>query len=500
MVGPHVGPANIRQKAVTSCWYYDQKPMATGDKTIRLTLPGELRELEALAEPVGSSLFTTVHHDTPGHALAGAGVSLRQRLENGKSTWGLTLPRGQIVDIQGGPARPPASIRALLVALVRDLPLEPVATFLTRRSTLRVREEGADAADILADSIALMEGRRVATSFSEIEVTPLNGERAAARRVVRRLIDAGARRGERRPDLLETLGLVPDSSPKADGKSAPPLESVGGLLAAQLRAIKSHDPGVRLGSDAEDLHHARVAVRRARAILRAARPLLDEQWADTLRAELGWLGHVLGPVRDLDVLLAHLRDEIETLDADAAFAVEHLVHAVESERAVARAALLEVLDSNRYLALLDALGEAADQPRPSGRSVDLADLARSAFADLRKTAKGLGARPSDEELHRLRIKTKRARYIGELAAGTVGKRAERFVIRAGALQDLVGAHQDAVVASARIRELSGETPGDRVAFAAGRLVEREEARRREARSAVPKAWRKLEKAGRRAWA
>jgi CHAD domain-containing protein len=475
--------------------------MAAVKKTTRLTLPGELHELEALAEPVGSSLFTTVHYDTPGHALAGAGVSLRRRLETGKSTWRLTLPRGQSVELPGGPAQPPAPIRALLVALVRDFPLEPVATFRTRRSTLRVREEGADAADILADSVALMEGRRVATSFSEIEVAPLNGERAAVRRVVKRLIDQGARRGERRPALFRTLGLVPDSTPKADRKSAPPLESLGALLAAQLRAVQSHDPGVRLGTDPEDLHRARVAVRRARAILRGARLLLDEQWADSLRAELGWLGQALGPVRDLDVLLAHLRDEIETLDADEAFAAERLVHTLESEREVARAALLEVLDSNRYLALLDALGEAADRPRPSGRSsVGLADLARLAFADLRETAKELGPRPSDEELHRLRIKTKRARYVGELAARTVGKRAERFVTRARALQDLVGAHQDAVVASARLRELSGETPGDRVAFAAGRLVEREEARRRDARSAVPKAWRKLQKAGRRAWA
>jgi CHAD domain-containing protein len=289
-------------------------------------------------------------------------------------------------------------------------------------------------------------------------------------------------------------------TPKADGKSGPPLEFLGELLAAQLRAMQSHDPGVRLGTDAEDLHRVRVAVRRSRAILGGARPLLDEQWTDSLRAELGWLGHALGPVRDLDVLLADLREEIETLDADEAFAAERLVHTLESEREVARAALLEVLDSNRYLALLDALDEAADQPRPSGRSVGLADLARSAFADLRKTAKGLGPRPSDEELHRLRIKTKRARYVGELAAGTVGKRAGRFVKRARALQDLLGAHQDAVVASARLRELSAGTRGDRVAFAAGRLVEREEARRREARSAVQKAWRKLQKAGRRAWA
>jgi CHAD domain-containing protein len=47
----------------------------------------------------------------------------------------------------------------------------------------------------------------------------------------------------------------------------------------------------------------RVAVRRMRATLKAARPLLDRAWADDLRAELGWLGRALGPVRDADVLV-----------------------------------------------------------------------------------------------------------------------------------------------------------------------------------------------------
>ena len=42
-------------------------------------------------------------------------------------------------------------------------------------------------------------------------------------------------------------------------------------------------------------------------------PLLDPAWADALRAELGWLGRALGPVRDLDVLLLRLRAETATL-------------------------------------------------------------------------------------------------------------------------------------------------------------------------------------------
>ena len=53
-----------------------------------------------------------------------------------------------------------------------------------------------------------------------------------------------------------------------------------------------------------------------------------------------------------------------------------------------------------------------------------------------------------------------------------------------------------MVAEERIRELLAQVRGSgRTAFAAGRLVERQRARREAARSAWRPAWRRLEKAG-----
>ena len=66
--------------------------------------------------------------------------------------------------------------------------------------------------------------------------------------------------------------------------------------------------------------------------------------------------------------------------------------------------------------------------------------------------------------------------------------------RYAALQDVLGEHQDAIVAEGRLRELLATSPGSGAAFAAGRLVERERTRRTAARAALPKAWRKLERA------
>ncbi|CAA9418039.1 MAG: Adenylate cyclase, partial [uncultured Pseudonocardia sp.] len=102
---------------------------------------------------------------------------------------------------------------------------------------------------------------------------------------------------------------------RATPDDAPP-QHVRAALDLRLRALLHHDPGTRAGADIEDLHQMRVSVRRMRAALKAARPLLDAAWADGLRAELGWLGRALGPVRDLDVLLLRLRAEVAALPAD----------------------------------------------------------------------------------------------------------------------------------------------------------------------------------------
>ena len=57
---------------------------------------------------------------------------------------------------------------------------------------------------------------------------------------------------------------------------------------------------------------------------------------------------------------------------------------------------------------------------------------------------------------------------------------------------MLGEHQDAVVAEARLRELAARRPAQ--ALAAGRLIERERARRADARAAWRKAWQRLERA------
>lgn len=280
--------------------------------------------------------------------------------------------------------------------------------------------------------------------------------------------------------------LRPSPAPAATaGPADSPIEALRSLLGRQVREIERHDPGTRLGRDPESLHDMRVAVRRLRALLRAGRKLIAADTSE-LDGRLKELGAVLGEVRDLDVLLARLEDAAGGLGDEDAKQAWSLLAALRTERSCSRARLLAALRSRQYLTLLDDTAHTIEVFEPSATTLTLDDVADRAFLKLRKAVHELPDDPVDADLHRVRKIGKRARYASEL----VGRK--EFVRRAKALQDVLGEHQDAVVAGERLRELAiGASPGQ--AVAAGRLIERERGRRAAARASWRKAWKKLRK-------
>jgi CHAD domain-containing protein len=261
-------------------------------------------------------------------------------------------------------------------------------------------------------------------------------------------------------------------------------------LRGYVRDLVDHGARVRLGADPDELHKHRVATRRLRSLLRSSRDqLADPERAERLRDELRWLGGLLGEVRDRDVLIAYLLEELGTIEEAAAFGA--ILELLDREREAARTQLLASLDSARYRELVDEL----ERP-PALRDGERLEAAAAAEYDrLRQAVKRLGKEPSDDELHQVRIRAKRARYAAEAVSGE-----SRFVRRVKDVQDVLGDHQDAAVAEERIRELVAQVRGTgRTALAAGRLIERQRARRAAARAAWPKAWKRLRRAGDDVW-
>jgi CHAD domain-containing protein len=268
----------------------------------------------------------------------------------------------------------------------------------------------------------------------------------------------------------------------------PAIDDLRDLLDHQRRAIESSEPGVRDGADPESLHRFRVATRRSRALIRASRPLVRDQLAN-LDRELRWLGGVSGPVRDLDVLIGHLGGMLDELGEDRAGA-ESIIAELEKERAAQRAILVEALDTDRFRLLLDRFDEALPALRVMDAGVSLVGIAHREYQRLRAGYDDLGPQPSDDDLHAVRIKAKHARYAAELAALGHGEELATLAHSLRTIQDVIGAHQDAVVAEERVRELA--TDASRIA--AGRIIEQERSRKREAREDLPLAWKRVERA------
>jgi CHAD domain-containing protein len=284
-------------------------------------------------------------------------------------------------------------------------------------------------------------------------------------------------RSTRRSEGLDGAEAPPDRSP---------FEELRSRLRHQLDEIERHDPGTRFGRDPESLHDMRVAVRRLRALLRAGRKLVATDTHE-LNVRLKELGRVLGEVRDLDVLLERLEEEASELPGEDARLGRALLAGMRTERSCARARLLGALRSDEYLALLDDTGRMIETLEPSGSETTLDRLADRAFAKLGKAVDELSDEPADEELHAVRKIGKRARYAAELADR------KDFVKQAKKLQDVLGEHQDAVVSAEQLRRLAVTATSEQ-ALAAGRLVEREEQRRAEARRTWQTAWQRLREA------
>ena len=266
-------------------------------------------------------------------------------------------------------------------------------------------------------------------------------------------------------------------------------------LLAQRRSLVAHDAGTRLGVDAENLHQLRVASRRVRAFLRVARELVDAGWAAELNAALRAFGQASGDARDLDVLLEHLQGEALTLGPPDSEAALQLIRMLERDRDDLQSHLEATLDSREHRALLEQLAlpvEAAAEP--SERT--LADLAGRELRRLVGQVRALGKAPAEEKLHELRIRVKRVRYAAELGGLRGGGRTARVIEAATSLQDILGGHQDAIVAEQRIRGLAERSDDPGVAFAAGRLAERQRQRRDALQQQLPAAWRRLRKLSR----
>ena len=269
----------------------------------------------------------------------------------------------------------------------------------------------------------------------------------------------------------------------AEGTSA--AGAIAAIVAECVRQVERNALGFRAGPlrDPEWIHQMRIAVRRLRSCIALADGIVAPETLESLKHETRWALDALGPARDLDVFALETLPAVErdlsrstTGDPAAADALARLARRTAARRRVAHAAAVDCVTSPRFtrFVLASAAATIPPAPGPARPPAPGAEDARPYAARLiekraRRLAKAARALAQGgvEERHAIRIAAKKLRYATEFFATLFpAKRARAYRKALAALQDELGAFNDAAVAPRVAAAIAGPTSAATVAIEA----------------------------------
>ncbi|AZP17685.1 CYTH and CHAD domain-containing protein [Streptomyces aquilus] len=456
----------------------------------------------------GVAHLDATYYDTHDERLAASSITLRRRTGGHDAGWHLKFPVAPGVrdEIQAPLSDTlPDTLAGLVRSRVRESELVPVVRLRSDRDVRDLMDaDGQLLAEVSVDAVHAqrLAGGDASAQWTELEVELADGgDPAFLDQVEKRLRKAGVRPSKSASKLARALA---ETAPK---KRVPasvdnPVTAGDHVLAyirAQRDAIVELDPAVR--QDAEDsVHSMRVATRRLRSTFKSYGKVLDREVTDPIGEDLKWLAGELGEDRDREVLSERLTAALDELPATLVHGpvARRLGHWAGDRPGGASARLIGVLDSRRYLALLDALdGVLAEPPllKAAGKKPGkvLPKAVRKSFGKVSALVEqALELEPGtdrDVALHEARKKTKRTRYAAETATPALGASAKSLTKAMKGLQNLLGEHQDSVMARGTLSELSAVAhAAGESAFTYGLLYGREERRAAAVEADLPGFW------------
>ncbi|WP_326825764.1 CYTH and CHAD domain-containing protein [Streptosporangium sp. NBC_01756] len=478
------------------------------DVPVDYELP-DLTGLPGVTDVVGPRTYQLValYYDTPDLRLAARGVTLRRRRGGTDAGWHLKLPKAKGVrqEITHPLTRStrivPAELAELVLAYTRGVPLVPIAELQTRRGvTTLVNGAGVRLVEIADDQVkgTVLGAEPHVERWREVEAELVEGDGKLLRKVGKRLVKAGAAPADSASKLARLLNAaapVP-RPPRAATRPGSAGEVVMSYLSAQVDVLLAQDPQVRRAEE-DAVHQMRVASRRLRSALKSFASIVEG--TGHLQEELKWLGRILGEVRDLEVVRERFTRRLDSLDGELIVGPvrARLSSDLLDAEHEAYDRVREMLGGERYFALLDSLDDLTGGPtftKAAGRPAGTLDtvVAKSWRRVLRAYARAQAAGDPvarEPAMHDVRKAAKRARYTAE----ALGMR--KLAGRAEAVQEMLGAHLDGVVAQGRLgteaeaaRRLGEDT------FTYGVLTGLERAAAERAFEEFPRLWSKTTKA------
>jgi triphosphatase len=217
---------------------------------------------------------------------------------------------------------------------------------------------------------------------------------------------------------------------------------------ACLRHLVANEPAMKM-RDAEALHQMRVALRRLRAAISLFSDIVSDDRIDAIKTELRWLAREFSPARDLDTFFIEVLKPLRKQHANEPgfasiskmFARKRLKSYRQAQEAVQSARFRTlVLDTAEWIEA-GPWSRSEDPLVRASREMAIEIYATNQLSRRRKKIRQRGAKIgalSPEQLHRLRIQGKKARYAAEFFSSVYkGKKsAKRFKIIKSSLMKL----------------------------------------------------------------
>ncbi|KQX18011.1 MULTISPECIES: CYTH and CHAD domain-containing protein [unclassified Sphingomonas] len=426
--------------------------------------------------PAATRRLAATYFDTPARHLDKAGYALRIRKEGGKR---IQTVKAASSDAAGLFVRGEWERRVTTDAPVFDDRSGPLSQLFEADLLARVEPVFTTAIDRTEGPVDRPDGSRLEYAIDVGEVRA--GTRSSAvcelelelkQGTPQLLFDLARTIGEQVPLRLGVLtkserGYALAEKAFTAAVKAEPLkldrtmaagDAFAAIAAACLRQYRRNEDLLLLSAGVEQLHQARVALRRLRSAFWLFKPLLEgDARAVTFASELRWLAGELGEIRDIDVLVPRLEDPARS----ALFAVResrfgHLRNQLDGGRV--RRLPIELAE---WLALGQWRTEPAD---PGPRDRDIRSFAGERLDRLRRRIKREGkglADIGDDHRHEVRKDAKKLRYATEFFISLYPgrkprQRIDRFLDRLEALQDKLGRLNDIAAAPGLFEQLGVE--------------------------------------------
>jgi triphosphatase len=399
--------------------------------------------------------------------------------------------------------------------------LKPVFETKIERTAYHLNGDGADIV------VAIDEGQILSQNssrpVSEIELELRHGNPADLFKLARDILNIVPAHLEFKSKPERGYELVEKTKPAAEIATDP--ELAAGMSAGRaftlvgracLRHLVANVPAT-LARDGAALHQMRVALRRLRAAMSLFSPLASDDRIEAIKAELRWLAQELGPARDLDTLILEVIRPLQRQHkSEPGLASISKMFVRKRLKCYRRAT--ESVQSARFRTLVLDTAEwveagpwsvSNDPLKRAYREMPVENYAAEQLSYRRKRIRRRGKKMAEldpEQLHRLRIQVKKARYAADFFASLYqGKKTARQCRKLRSclmqLQNNLGKLNDIVTHKALFSEIINdrgkgltEEQSRHRAFAAGLVIGDQQARTQKLLDRARKAYSRFDTA------